>query len=111
VTEAERAQAQRLLLTIVMESDFAAAAVSDDLTRTIDYFEVSQRLLRFGEGRQWRLIETLADQVATMILAVYPAHSVSVEVKKFVIPEARYVSVRLSRKHGEPVRVLESDTR
>jgi len=97
VPDAERAQPQRLLLTIEMETDFTAAAAEDDLTRTIDYFAVSQRLLGFGEGRSWKLIETLAVELAELIRTEFKAKTVGVEVKKFILPEARYVAVQIRR--------------
>jgi len=97
VPEAERAEPQRLLLTVAMEHDVAAAAAGDDLTRTIDYFAVSRRLLGLGEGRSWRLIETLAVDIAGVLLSEFGAERVTVEVKKFVLPEARWVSVRVTR--------------
>ncbi len=97
VTGAERDRPQRLLLTIEMAHDFQAAAGLDDLAGTIDYAAVSQRLLRFGEGGEWRLIETLAVDLATMILDEFKPKTVSVEVKKFVIPQARYVAVKITR--------------
>jgi dihydroneopterin aldolase len=98
VPDAERGQPQRLLLTVEMESDISAAAKSDSMADTIDYFAVSQRLLKFGEGREWKLIEKLAADVAEMILAEFKPQSVTVEVKKFVIPRARHVSVAMTRK-------------
>jgi dihydroneopterin aldolase len=97
VPDAERAQPQRLLLTIEMQHDFTRAAASDDLRETIDYYAVSRRLLNFGEGRSWKLIEKLAADIAAMVLADFGAEAVTVEVKKFIIPEARHISVRLSR--------------
>jgi len=97
VPDAERAQPQRLLLTVVLESDFSAAAKSDAVGDTIDYFAVTQRLLKFGEGREWKLIEKLAANIAESILAEFKPKSVTVEVKKFIIPQARYVSVRLEK--------------
>ena len=63
VPDAERAKAQRLLIDVEMGLDFTAAAAADDLTRTVDYYAVSRRLLRLGEGRSWRLIETLAVEI------------------------------------------------
>jgi dihydroneopterin aldolase len=93
----ERAKPQRLLISVEMELDFTAAAASDDLTRTVDYHAVCQQLLAFGEGRTWKLIETLAVNIASMIQTEFNAGKVSVEVKKFVIPEARYVGVRIVR--------------
>lgn len=98
VPDAERAQPQRLLLTVVMEADFTAAAKSDGIADTIDYFAVTQRLLKFGEGREWKLIEKLASDIADAVLAEFKPQGISVEVKKFIIPQARHVSVSLSRR-------------
>ena len=97
VTGEERSRPQRLLLTVELFTDLSAAAATDELSRTIDYFAVAQRLLRFGEGRSWRLIETLASEIAALLLADFKPTRVSVEVKKFIIPEARHVSVRVQR--------------
>src|SRR6185312_12790405 len=97
VPEQERASPQRLLITVEMTHNVSAAAGSDDLTKTIDYHAVTQRLLRFGDGRSWKLIEKLAADIAGMILAEFMPDSVTVEVRKFIIPEARHVAVRLTR--------------
>lgn len=101
VPDAERAQPQRLLLTVELESDFSAAARSDSIVDTIDYFAVTQRLLNFGEGREWKLIEKLAADIADAILAEFKPRAVSVEVKKFIIPQAKYVSVKMERRLDE----------
>ena len=100
VPDAERAQPQRLSLTIEMEFDFAAAARSNDIADTIDYYAVSQRLLKFGEGRSWKLIEKLATDIANTILIEFKPAAVTVEVKKFIIPEARHVSVSISKRRN-----------
>ncbi len=100
VPEAERATAQRLLLTVEMDFDYAAAARSDDVADTINYYAVSQRLLKFGEGRKWKLIEKLATDIANTILIEFKPAAVHVEVKKFIIPEARHVSVALTKRRG-----------
>jgi 7,8-dihydroneopterin aldolase/epimerase/oxygenase len=97
VPEAERAQPQRLLLTVEMDSDFSAAAASDAIADTIDYFAVTQRLLKFGDGREWKLIEKLATDIADTVLAEFKPGAVSVTVKKFVIPQTRFVSVTVNK--------------
>ena len=101
VPDEERSRPQRLLVTVRLTKAFSAAAATDDLTKTIDYDAVAQRLLRFGEGRSWRLIETLATDIAQALLAEFGPSSVWVEVKKFVISQASYVSVgvRLPSEH------------
>jgi 7,8-dihydroneopterin aldolase/epimerase/oxygenase len=98
VPDAERARPQRLLLTVEMKSDFSAAAKTDFIANTIDYFAVSQRLLKFGDGCEWKLIEKLAADIAGMILSEFKPQSVTVEVKKFPIPQAHHVSVKLTQK-------------
>ena len=95
VPDAERTEPQRLLLTVEMEADFNTAARSDSIADTIDYFAVTQRLLKFGEGREWKLIEKLAADIMGMVVAEFKPKAVAVSVKKFIIPEARFVSVEL----------------
>jgi len=97
VTDEERSAPQRLLVSVDLSHDFSAAAVSDRLEKTIDYNEIAQRLLKYGEGRNWKLIEKLATNIADMILAEYRPQAVAVEIKKFVIPQARYVAVSLTK--------------
>jgi dihydroneopterin aldolase len=98
VPDEERAKPQRLLLTLSMDFDFSTAAKTDAIADTIDYYAVSQRLLNFGDGREWKLIEKLAADMADAVLAEFKPQGVTVEVKKFPIAKARYVSVVVTRK-------------
>ncbi len=97
VTDEERAQPQRLLLTVEMNLDFSAAALTDRVEKTINYQRVVEDLLAFGEGRNWRLLEKLVSNIADQLLAQYKPDSIFVEAKKFVIPQARYVAVSVTR--------------
>jgi 7,8-dihydroneopterin aldolase/epimerase/oxygenase len=99
VPEAERARPQRLLLNLEIAYDFSQATAADDINATIDYHSVCQRLLSFGEGREWKLIETLADDIARMILEDFKAGRVQIEVRKFIVPQTRYVAVKLLRSN------------
>lgn len=93
VPDEERAKPQRILMTVDMEHDFSSAIATDRVTKTIDYFQVSQRLLAFGNGRSWKLIEKLAHDAGDMVLSEFQPATVTITVKKFVIPQAAYVSV------------------
>ena len=97
VTDEERARPQRLLVSVEISHDFTSAIASDNLAETIDYHAVCQRLLGFGEGSHWLLIETLAADIASMLIDEFRTKAVTVEVKKFVIPQANFVAVTLSR--------------
>jgi len=97
VPKAERAKSQRLLVTIEMDLDFTAAARKDRLQETIDYHAVALRLAGFGRRRSWKLIETLSVDMAEMILREFKPKRVTVEIKKFILPETRHVAVRVTR--------------
>ena len=101
VSEVERATSQRLLLSLDLEVEFDRAIASDNLDHTIDYYAVTRHLLEYGQGRTWRLIEKLAADIAELMLTEFHARAVTVEVRKFIIPETRYVAVRLRRAREE----------
>ena len=97
VSDEERAKAQRLLVTVDMAFDFSSAATSDRIEKTINYQDVTERILKYGEGRNWKLIEKLASNIADYVLSEYRPEAVLVEVKKFTIPQARHVSVSVTK--------------
>jgi len=97
VPDEERAQPQRLLITVDMTYDFSSAAVTDRVTKTIDYAEVAQKIIKFGEGRNWKLIEKVATDVADLVLNDFHPEVVMVMVKKFPLPQVSYVSVSVSQ--------------
>jgi len=97
VTDQERAEPQRLLVTVDMSVDFSSASVSDRIEKTINYQEVADDLLKYGHGRSWKLLEKLVANIADLILARYKPLAVAVEVKKFSIPQAKHVAVSLTR--------------
>jgi dihydroneopterin aldolase len=104
VPDAERVRPQRLQVTIQMEIDFSEAASGDDLNHTVDYAAVARRVMEFGDGREWRLIETVAVDLANLVLSEFRAERTLVEVKKFILPGTRYISARVerSRREGGP---------
>jgi len=97
VPDQERAQPQKLLLNIEMNVDIGPAALTDRVEKTVNYQRVVDDLLSFGQGRSWRLLEKLVSNLADRIMSEFEPDSVSVEAKKFVIPQARYVAVSVTR--------------
>ena len=97
LSDEERRKPQRLLLNVELGRDFEAAAHRDDLRKTIDYGAVCQRLLGFGQNTSWRLLETLILDIVRVCREEFGASTVTVEVQKFIIPQARFVGVRVTR--------------
>lgn len=101
VPEEERRAAQRLLVSVELSvGSFSSAARSDELARTINYFNVAQGIKALAAKRPRKLLETLADELATDLLKNYPIRKVALEIKKFVLPDAQYVSVKIERSSG-----------
>jgi FolB domain-containing protein len=98
VPDEERATPQRLLLTVELEQPFAEAAAGDAIEATIDYHAVALALTEMAEAGEWRLIEKLAEDAATLVLTKFQPDCVRVEVKKFILPQTRHVSVRIERR-------------
>ncbi|MGZ8920985.1 MAG: dihydroneopterin aldolase [Limisphaerales bacterium] len=97
VPDEERAKPQRLLITVEISGDFSQAAQSDDIAHTINYYDVSQRITSLCTTQSFKLIERLADEIARILLKDFGAVQATVEVKKFILSNARHVSFRLAR--------------
>jgi 7,8-dihydroneopterin aldolase/epimerase/oxygenase len=101
VPDEERAVAQRLTVSVVLQPQRSFADLGDDLTQTIDYATVCDALQRVASGSAVRLIETLADTMATHLLAHFPLARVELELRKFILRQTKYVSVTVMREPAE----------
>ncbi|HEX3816851.1 MAG TPA: dihydroneopterin aldolase [Chthoniobacterales bacterium] len=102
VPDEERAEPQRLVLSANLQPRHAFDDLDDDLAHTVDYAAVCEELREFVRQRADRLIETLADAMAEHLLDHFDLQQVELELRKFVLPETRFVAVRLAR--SAPVR-------
>ena len=100
VPDEERAKPQRLLITAVISGDFGRACTSDDLSDTVDYFRVCESIRQYCREHSVKLIERLAHELGGLVLRDTAAHSVSIEVKKFIIPETRHISCTVQRQRS-----------
>ena len=86
VNPEERALGQRFTVDIALAVDLRKAGLSDDLADTVSYSAVFQLVRRTVEGEPRKLIEAVAEAIATGILANFaPVTRVTVTVRK---PEA-----------------------
>ncbi len=97
VPDDERATPQKLQISIRLHLDFKAAAAEDDLQHTIDYYRLTRDLIEWGNQREWKLIETLASQIADWVLENFRPSKVEVQIKKFILPDTKFVGVSIQR--------------
>ena len=81
VMESERAQAQRLLITVELERDLGQAGRTDDLLATADYAAVARLVREIATAKPRNLVEALAEELAQAILSRKLADTVTVEAR------------------------------
>ena len=101
--DAERNWPQRLLATIELEGDMRMAMKTDDLQYAIDYEKVVNSICEWGQDKQWKLLETMASDIADFILIKFQPCAVSVLLKKFELPMTAGVSVQIYNRK-EPLK-------
>jgi phosphoglycolate phosphatase len=97
VSAEERTRPQRLTISLRLQPRHGFRELGDELARTVDYAAVCDELRRFAAEREEKLIETLADEIAAHLLTRFTLDRVELELRKFVLPETKYVAVRLAR--------------
>ena len=97
VPEEERANPQRLTVSISFRPYQQTIDLADHIERTVNYSTVAQETKNFLRDQSVSLIETLAERLASHLLKTFPIKKVTIELRKFVLHDAKYVSVTLTR--------------
>jgi dihydroneopterin aldolase len=85
----EQRLGQRFVVDLSLSVDLKEAGRLDDLKRTVDYGKVAETVRTVVEGRPFRLIEALAEALASAILAGHPrVQEIRVRVEKPSAPVA-----------------------
>jgi dihydroneopterin aldolase len=100
VPDDERASAQRLVFNITFWPNHQGSELEDEIGRTVDYAAVCAETKNFVQARSDRLIETLADALAIRLLDVFEIQKITIEVRKFILPEVEFVSVTVTRERS-----------
>ena len=85
-TAAERRGTRRFRVTLTLERDLSLASASDRLADTIDYWKVSETVVRLGTTSTFKLIEALAGAMAAAIAELHPDVAITVELDKLAPP-------------------------
>ena len=101
VFESENIAGQDFFVDITLELDLTRASISDDVTDTVNYAEVTELVVEEIIGESVALIEKLAGRIAERIKSSYPqVATVSVTVHKPQAPvsaQVEDISVTISR--------------
>ena len=94
----ERIAKQTLLLNIDMSTDIRQAAQNDDLRYTVDYSAVCDAICQLACDGRFKLIETLAEKIAALVLGQFSVTHVTVSIcKTDVMTHVGRVGIEISR--------------
>lgn len=97
----ENVLGQKFLVSAVLHTSTRKAGLTDDLTTSIHYGEVSHLIKKIVSENTWKLLEKIAEETASAILLTYPLVSqVDITIKKPWAPiglPLDTVSVEISR--------------
>lgn len=85
-TAAERRGTRRFRVNLTLELSLAAAAQSDRIVDTVDYWKVSEIVVALGTKSTYRLLEALAGAIGAKIQELYPRAQVVIELEKLAPP-------------------------
>jgi dihydroneopterin aldolase len=88
-------------LSIDLEIGIPGTAVfsSDKVADTIDYEQVTLRIKALAASGHFRLVETFAERIASLLIADFGAPWVKVSAAKIgILPNAKFVGVSIKRR-------------
>ena len=97
VLEHERKGLQRLTVSISFWPYEHAQDLVDNIEKAVNYSAVAEETKRFAREQAVNLIETLAERLASHLLKSFPIQKVTIELRKFALQDAKYVSVTITR--------------
>jgi dihydroneopterin aldolase len=97
VPDKERASPQRLTFGITLWPTCNAPEIGDEIGRAVNYAAVCMETKKFVHNRSDRLIETLADALASHLLKIFEIRRITIELRKFILPDVEFVSVTVTR--------------
>lgn len=99
VTEEERSAEQLVRVSLEYPVDASAIAEKDSIKNGIDYDAVRRIVQKTATGKR-ATIERLAEDIAAAVLASFPLPSITVTIEKYPVPNARAVSLTITRTRG-----------
>jgi dihydroneopterin aldolase len=96
VPKAERSKRQRLALNVTAWPARDLRDVKDAVSRTVDYAVLCRETKTYLAQQSPKLLETLAHDLAAHLLRKFRIRKIRLEVRKFVLKEAAYVSVTVT---------------
>ena len=98
----ERRVKQTVVVDLEVPVDCRHAALTDEVADTVDYKKVAKRILAFIETSEFKLVETLAQRLALLILKEFGLEWIRLSINKpGAIRNSRDVGVSIERSRAD----------
>ncbi len=98
IFEWERKRKQNVIIDLRFPCDIRRASQRDFINDTVDYKKIAKATIAFVEKSRFQLIETLAEQLASLLLENFPLSEIDVSISKpGAIRGSQNVGIRIKR--------------
>ena len=98
VSNAERLSPQVLRIDIDIELKKTTKFLNDNINDTIDYSKIESLIKEIGDLHQFKLLESLGEEIANKILNEFDVRKILLKIsKKDILPDTDFVGVILER--------------
>ena len=101
VPDEERASAQKLTFNITLWPTRRMDDLGDKIGRAVNYAAACAEVKKFVGDREDKLIEALANALALHLLGFFEIRRITVELRKYILPDVEFVSVTVTRERPE----------
>jgi len=113
VSAAEKETGRVFEVDCELQLDLAPAGHSNNLSDTVDYGKVYAVIRDTVEGKAYALLESLASDLAGILLDKFPVYTVTLRVRKLHPPIAgpvQHIEVEVTRHQGDATKLTEQDS-
>ena len=110
VSASEKETGRAFEVDCELEADLAEAGRSDRLRDTVDYSQVYAAIRDVVEGKAYALLESLACDLAALLLDRFPIYRVTLKVRKLHPPiagQVKYIEVEVTRYQGNAAKLTQ----
>jgi len=109
VSAPEKETGRRFEVDCELEVDLAPPGESDQLKDAVDYVAVYQKIKEIVEGKAYSLMESLAANLAQIILNEFPVFRVTLRIRKMIPPiqgTIDNIEVEVTRRQPDTSKIL-----
>ena len=98
VPDFERESFQILHIDVDIELDKDTPFINDDIDQTIDYAEIEKLILVIGNNHNYKLLESLCEEIIASIKENFSIRSIELKIaKNKIIPSTDFVGIIFKR--------------